>query len=656
MTNYKTIKGNTYEDFVLNNLLAEYDVVYHFKETPEYIIAKTSLYNNYNVYLRYKNCDIGCDLVAVKNDIVYFIQCKNFNGTISINDFCSFYFLILEYNLNGIVYYNGTLSERLLDLKQNKIPYINLPYNNTIIDINFINNENNLIVTRDYQLDIYNKFIDINRGIISLPCGMGKTFCSYLIGKDYDNLIIVSPTRALSESNLVNLYKYSNNVYNPILISTDGTRKVNEIINIIKDKNIFSVTYDSVNIINKIINDLSNKILFIDEYHNLSKPNLESNKNEMNKLLTSDIKTIFLSATPIKNNYPDILGDFIYNYDWNTAIINKYICDFKIILPENTTDIFDDLLKNINYNETNKLIILKCYFILKSIIYYGNKKTIIYTTSIDEAVEYNKIISWLQQLLNVSFESNIINCHTSKINRIEYIKKFKFSLVNQILLNVQILNEGIDIPECDSVFITKPSENIINLVQRMCRCNRIQPNKNFCYIYLWCDNKIVSKINNYLDAIDNLFHNKIEYYNTINNTLNNTINNNSNIKITDIIKTTTNSTNFITEFYNIIKENYTEKYNEFLIDSEILREILQINNRRIFNDTIKRSYIKDIDYRIEKVKKSSGSGGHNLEVITLTPQSVKKICFSSKSKISKQVQQYFIDCELSIYCTKINTI
>lgn len=73
MSNYKTIKGNIYEDFVLNNLLAEYDVIYHFKETPEYIITKTSLYNNYDVYLKYKNCDIGCDLVAVKNDIVYFI-------------------------------------------------------------------------------------------------------------------------------------------------------------------------------------------------------------------------------------------------------------------------------------------------------------------------------------------------------------------------------------------------------------------------------------------------------------------------------------------------------------------------------------------------------------------------------------------------------
>ena len=82
---------------------------------------------------------------------------------------------------------------------------------------------------------------------------------------------------------------------------------------------------------------------------------------------------------------------------------------------------------------------------------------------------------------------------------------------------------------------------------------------------------------------------------------------------------------FVKDFYNIIKEDYIERYNEFLIDSEVLRKWLQINIKQQFNDTIKRSYKKNIDYKIEKVKKSQGSGGHNLEVITLTPEAAKKI-------------------------------
>jgi len=106
---------------------------------------------------------------------------------------------------------------------------------------------------------------------------------------------------------------------------------------------------------------------------------------------------------------------------------------------------------------------------------------------------------------------------------------------------------------------------------------------------------------------------------------------------------------FVKDFYNIIKEDYIERYNEFLIDSEILRKWLQINIKRSFNDTIKKSYKKNIDYKIEKVKTSEGSGGHNLEKITLTPEASKKICLSTNSKMGSQVQQYFLDLEIALY-------
>ena len=106
---------------------------------------------------------------------------------------------------------------------------------------------------------------------------------------------------------------------------------------------------------------------------------------------------------------------------------------------------------------------------------------------------------------------------------------------------------------------------------------------------------------------------------------------------------------FVKDFFNIIKEDYIERYNEFLIDSEILRKWLQINMKRSFNDTIKKSYKKNIDYIIKKEKKSEGSGGHNLEIITLTPNAAKKICLSTNSKMGKPVQQYFLDLEVALY-------
>jgi hypothetical protein len=109
------------------------------------------------------------------------------------------------------------------------------------------------------------------------------------------------------------------------------------------------------------------------------------------------------------------------------------------------------------------------------------------------------------------------------------------------------------------------------------------------------------------------------------------------------------NSSFVKDFYNIIKEDYIERSNEFLIDSEILRKWLLVNSRRAFNDTIKKSYKKNVDYKIEKIKKTDGSGGHNLEVITLTPEAAKKICLSTNSKIGPKVQQYFLDIELALY-------
>ena len=50
--------------------------------------------------------------------------------------------------------------------------------------------------------------------------------------------------------------KYLGSEYSPILISVDGKRKLEDINNYIKDKNIISSTYDSVDILIQIIDKL----------------------------------------------------------------------------------------------------------------------------------------------------------------------------------------------------------------------------------------------------------------------------------------------------------------------------------------------------------------------------------------------------------------
>jgi len=123
-----------------------------------------------------------------------------------------------------------------------------------------------------------------------------------------------------------------------------------------------------------------------------------------------------------------------------------------------------------------------------------------------------------------------------------------------------------------------------------------------------------------------------------------------------LVKYTTINSKFIEDFHNIVKEDYFEKYYDFLIDSEILRKWLKISIKQDFVNTIKNSYKINVDYKLEKIKKLEGSGGHNKEIITLTPEATKKICLMTKSKVGNDVRQYFIDLELAFYKFKNHII
>lgn len=125
---------------------------------------------------------------------------------------------------------------------------------------------------------------------------------------------------------------------------------------------------------------------------------------------------------------------------------------------------------------------------------------------------------------------------------------------------------------------------------------------------------------------------------------------------TFLIKYTTINKYFLDDFQLVIKEDYFENYYDFLIDSEILRKWLKISERKDFASNIKKSYKINVDYKISKVKKTEGSGGHNREIITLTPEAAKKICIMTKSKIGNDIRQYFIDIELALYKFKNHII
>ena len=636
--------GDSYEYFVLNEIKHLYDQIWHWSNVPEYILYELNIIRNYDIFSKYRY-DIGADLVAKKDNIYYFIQCKNFSDTILMEHLAGFYFLLHEYNLNGILYYNGKLSQRVKDLSTKKVQFINLPFNNQTI---MVNTNNNKLIPKEYQLDAYNILKNHNKCILSLPCGMGKTYTASMLANHYDNIIILAPLRYLAQQFLTNMSNYLNNQYNPILVSMDGSRDINKIKSYINNKNIFSCTYDSADIMVQLIDQLDNIYLIIDEFHNLSSNNINDESN-INIIMTNTNKHLYLSATPPKN----FIYDHKYEYSWQDAIKNKYICDFDIVIHENNQELykFSYLLKQLCSDNLDIKLIAKTYFMLKGIMYFGNRKCICYITCIEKANKIYDILYWMSKLLNIDIESWIITCNTAKTKRANYLHQFKKSTKLCVIINVHILDEGIDIPECDSVFITQPNNNIINIVQRMCRANRITENKTKCQIFLWCSKRKTNKILEYLsnntngvidDKVIKLnINNMIMTYKKVSININyiDYIIQGKNEKLYDYLVKNTNDIPI--DFIKFYADNVTNVgYKINLEKIGLYLEVKKENLKRLLENNFK----KNKDYIIEQKIQGhgKGKGGNNKKNIMLTYECSKLLCMTAKTKKAEIYRNYYI--------------
>ena len=512
--NNKTI-GDNYEYYVLDKLKETHNMIWLWKNVPEKILFDHNIILDYNEYCESRK-DIGIDIVGLKDDKLYFYQCKNYQDSVMLDKLAGMMFFCISRSVDVNVCYSNNISKFIIktidvwrDKMTLKINLMHIPYNN-----NEIENEKkhkNILQPRQYQIDAVNTLTNFHRGLLATPCGTGKTYTSSLIAKKYKHIIIFAPLRELA-SNLLNTYnKYLGNTYNTILVSSDtaGTRDHEIIINSLKNKNIIASTYASADIIIKILDRLADPLIIIDEYHNLSNTQLTDTTNDMNKILSSNENILFLSATPTNK----IKFDKTYKMEWNTAVQNKLIHDFNMIIPnnqiidDNKLDIFISTLEDIGeINDKKRILIKQAYFLLRSLKYNGNKKCIAFFTTINTTIKFKSIIMQLAALCNIDLNAEIIVSDTTHKQRAERIKIFKESKELAILLSVHILDEGIDIPESDSVFVTRPDDDIDNLIQRLSRCNRMLDGKLNVHMYLWCG---YQKIKGILGQINKKFICKI---------------------------------------------------------------------------------------------------------------------------------------------------
>jgi superfamily II DNA or RNA helicase/phage anti-repressor protein/predicted GIY-YIG superfamily endonuclease len=660
-------QGTQYEIYVRDIIKEKYNNCWLWKDIPQEILFELEFIKD----IKNKCDDIGCDLLAKTKDNTYeYIQCKNYStlgidNTISICDLSGFYNFVAENDIKTpIVYYSGVLSSQILCRKK-KVKYINLP---------FIKISNEDIKPRDYQIEAFNLLDNVNRGILEMPCGTGKTLVSYLISLKYDNIILLSPLISTTEQLIKHYKNYYSKEKEPIsfnLISSQHNRNIDNIE--LCNKNIIGSTFDSCDIINKLLNKLVGSVfIIIDECHNLSNTNITDKTDEINKLLLSNYKILFVSATPknYRNEYDNIFGTIKYTLKWDEAIKNNYICDYSFYYPNN--DKIIDHINNIKVkiDDLEKTILInKAFFLLETIKTIGITKCIVYLKSIEETNIFENVLKTINLYYNFSLAVYNINYSTGRTTRNASLTKFRNNSTKiSIMLNVHILDEGIDIPECDSVYLTHPNNNPINIIQRISRANRISKDKKVANILVWSKtqeklNDIIKRIETYISVkfsnINNEFINKNTTNNNDdkknnlygNNHINNHINNGLNIhnKLNKInIIEYLNNNNVKTELIKFVEDFYYEDNthnNGFIIDLEVLTKWLGAKKATI-KDTLKNSYTKNIDYSETIIR--NGVNGRPSSSVMLTPDCMKRLCMVSRTKKAEDVRSYFIELEKHI--------
>ena len=79
---------------------------------------------------------------------------------------------------------------------------------------------------------------------------------------------------------------------------------------------------------------------------------------------------------------------------------------------------------------------------------------------------------------NLFNQASIVAAHvdgeTQKSERREIIEAFRYGDI-QVLCNAELFGEGFDVPNCDCVILTRPTQSLTLFIQQSMRCMRPNP-------------------------------------------------------------------------------------------------------------------------------------------------------------------------------------
>lgn len=332
----------------------------------------------------------------------------------------------------------------------------------------------NTLVPRQYQTEIINTainyFQDHDKGLLVIPCGVGKTLISLWIAQrlSFKTMLIGVP-------NLLLLKQWKSVVSQlfqdiPCLLVYSKTTDIQ-----ISERCIIITTYASSY---KLLS-YDFDIIINDEAHHLTSDSIVQEMRQFVKILNiKSNKQLSLTATikqldainAVSNDNINYFGEIIEKRCLIWAINENIVCDYVI-----QTIIQTDLTM-----QDNELY-LSAFASIKSIIDGNSHHLLIYSNNKTNAI---KIINYITTLLSEQFTlPDLYYSHyTSDIKSqdqkiiLDSFEKAKFGIISC----VYCLGEGWDFPILDGVVFAENMSSNIRIVQsalRPCRKNINEPGK-----------------------------------------------------------------------------------------------------------------------------------------------------------------------------------
>jgi superfamily II DNA or RNA helicase len=363
-------------------------------------------------------------------------------------------------------------------------------------------------VLRDYQNEALKamKEFDFEEspfGVLTMPCGTGKTLvCGrYIAERKPDIVIFIAPLIALVEQNLTRLRAFVPD-YRVVRVHSgpEGTTNSSELAEVMKSGRILvGATYDSfVDVVATLDFSEQDVLVIVDEAHNIITDNAR-----VRTALGEFERVLLVTATP-----PSAFEDFAseaYTYNLGTAITNKFVCDYNIWVPDivrNPVRFPDD------FSGFEGDLAGKALYLINNMLLKGARRCIAYLTSHEEVVAFRSLIERVAREYHSApvWTGEIISTTRSRDDVFAQFQATDPSALDKlyVLCSIRILDEGIDLPKCDSVFVSNVSEqsSSIRMVQRMCRANRLDPDRpnKTSHVFLWNTDEFV-KIVHVLDGL-----------------------------------------------------------------------------------------------------------------------------------------------------------